>query len=185
MFKRIWSDPVWSGVIGSAIFVGLSAFIVYLLDWTPRLGAMVSSAWAYMLSDAVVPTWGVALLGVLAIPTLVLAVVLLWVNRPSRPSTPDWMDYRKDRFFGLEWRWRYSGSQVDGLRSFCPQCDFELFPVDTSYFATVPRFTYLCDSCGTKLEEFEGEVDELESKVERFIHQKLRNGQWKGTVEAA
>ncbi|WFC62625.1 hypothetical protein EWH21_13155 [Pseudomonas sp. REST10] len=182
MLKKIWSDPVWSKVISSVILAALSALAVYLLDWAPRLGGMASSAWTYMLSDVVLPRWGVAVLGLLALPTFVFAGALLWVNRPSQASTSRWTDYRTDRFFGLNWRWRYSGQRVDGIRSFCPHCDFELFPVDSSSYAAVPRFAFRCDSCGANLGEFEGDPRELESKVERSIHQKLRNGQWQDSV---
>ncbi|CAH0270182.1 hypothetical protein SRABI70_03463 [Pseudomonas sp. Bi70] len=182
MLKKIWSDSVWSGVIASSIVAGGSALAVYLFDWMPRLVAIASGAWAYMLSDAVLPTWGVVLLGLLAIPTFVFAGALLLMSRPSAPRAPDWTSYTKDRFFGLDWRWRYVGQHVDGLRSFCPRCDFQLFPVDSSYFAAVARFKYQCDSCGAELKEFEGDVDELESKVERSIHQKLRNGLWRSDL---
>lgn len=180
MLKKVWSDPVWAAVIASVIFGGLSAGAVYVFDWAPRIGGVVSQAWQYLLADAVIPRWLIGLLVLLATPALVLVGVFMWGSRKPQPLS--WEDYRSDQFYGLNWRWSYSGLRVVRLVSFCSRCDFQVYPQDSSYFSAVPRFLYQCDGCGARLGEFDGDVGILDNKVERSIHQKLRNGQWQQVV---
>ena len=82
---------------------------------------------------------------------------------------------RSDEFLGIRWRWRYYGNQgdVDEIHSFCPVCDYEVFPTN------IPGCVlFRCESCGRDLRSFDMTHADLISRVIRLIQQKLRSGSW-------
>src|SRR4029077_5592387 len=91
-------------------------------------------------------------------------------------TEPAWGSYTSDSFFGLKWRWRYENGAIQGLLPFCPHCDYQIFPDNTSPFAS--RVDFNCDSCKRNLGTLPETWASLESKVTRFIQQKLRSGAW-------
>lgn len=126
MWKSIWNDPVWSKVISAAILAAAAALGTYFLDWWPVMGRYLSEGIAFSAAKSLIPNWLTAVLGLLAIPTLLLLLALAWqLLRPEKPSAADWEAYTSDNFFGLLWRWRYIGQSMSEMHTFCPHCDFQ------------------------------------------------------------
>ncbi len=178
MLKRIWKDPVWASVIAA----GMGGLWSYLAGWWPAIVQGGKDAWFFLVSTSPISHWVVVSLALIALPTLVVSVMLVWqMVRPTPASTPEWHGYTEDNFFGLRWRWSYSSiGRIQRLTTFCPYCDFQVFWQDTSAYAAVDRIAFHCDSCHSKLGEFTESFHSLESKTERFIQQKIRNSSAKG-----
>jgi hypothetical protein len=89
--------------------------------------------------------------------------------------------YTTDTFYGLRWRWSYTSDGTGTpvyLASFCPHCDYEVAPEDTSGFRAMFAIMYNCYGCERPGGTFEESAGSLHNKVGRFIQQKLRNGTW-------
>ena len=176
MLTRIWKDPVWSKVIAAAIIGVSGAVLSYRLDWWPPITRGFRWFVTFVCSATSVPNWLLAILLVCAVPSLVVAALIIWgVTVSPRSSASGWQNYKHDEFFKLRWRWSYS--TIDGaitqLHSFCPNCDYQVFPQNNWSGRT--RIFFKCDSCGQQLGEFAETAEVLESKVTRLVQQKIRN----------
>jgi hypothetical protein len=179
MLKVLWKDPVWAAVIATGITATLGAIGAYLLGYWPAIQSAGATAWTFMLGSTQVSNWVLALLAVPATLVVVLILVLawgLWSERSETKST--WTTYTSDNFFGLRWRWRYLGDSIDRLVTFCPNCDYQVFPHDASTYNAFNRIAFKCESCGQHIGTFDEPYDHLRSKAERLIQQKLRNNSW-------
>jgi hypothetical protein len=179
MLRRIWKDPVWASVIAT----GIGGLASYLAGWWPAIVQVVKEVWIFLSGTSSISHWIVAALAFLALPTLVVGVMLAWqLVRPTAASRPDWHEYTEDSFFGLRWRWRYfDNGQIRDIHTFCPNCDFQVFPQNASAWDAVDRIRFKCDSCHSELGQFQEAFESVESKAKRFIQQKIRNGAWIGS----
>ena len=179
MLRDIWKDPVWSKVIASAIVGAAVIAGTYFLNWWPNIGAAAGQATAFLGDSSSLPNWALGLLAVATLPTLFIAGILVWdYFQPKTSLKRDWRLYVEDTFFGLHWRWKYVSGNISDLHTFCPHCDFQVFHQDTSTYGVPRRIQYDCDSCHRHLGSLTDSYIAVESKVERFIHQKLRNESW-------
>lgn len=179
MWKVIWEDPVWSKVISAGIIALIAAMGSYLLNWWPTIGGFASKGLAYASVASLVPNWTLAVLGLFVLSAVVVLIALLWqFLRHGKSGFLEWQAYTSDVFFELRWRWHYSGSTMSDLTTFCPHCDYQVFPVDGSGYNFIDQIAFFCDSCGANLGIFEESFDLLENKARRFAQQKLRNGSW-------
>lgn len=174
MLKKVWSDPVWSKVI-AAVIIGTGAGVgTYLFAW-PQILSFVKRGYAYSYATTSVKNWILGGLIILSFSFVITlgAMTFLKFARGSR-------GYTVDSFFGLRWRWQYKGeSQPYKLTTFCPHCDFQVFPQDPSASRPSERLFFICENCGEWLAEMTEPLDALESKVTRSIQQKLRTDTWR------
>jgi hypothetical protein len=179
--KAIWNDPVWSKVISAGILALIALGGTYFLNWWPAIGSSFSAGLTYVLARSSFPNWLLGLLGLLAVPTVLLAGVLAWqVFFPPQSKQP-WIAYTSDIFYNLRWRWHYNrDASMSRLITFCPHCDFQVFPANASGYAFIDRIFFRCESCARDLGVFDESYESLESKAESFAQQKLRNGSWQG-----
>jgi hypothetical protein len=179
VIKNVWKDPVWSKVIATGILALIGSVSAYFLDWWPSIKGSVNDSIEFINATTAVSNW---LLGIMALCTIAIALVLaLMLKDAFLPESQrvNWQDYTSDNFFGLEWHWKYcSGGSIFNLFSCCAKCRYQVFPEDVSSYSAVPRIAYRCDSCGSVAGPFNEADYDIESKVERFIHQKLRTGSW-------
>lgn len=178
--KKLWHDPVWSKVIAGVILAAGAAIGAYFLNWWSAIGTFFASAGDFARAPTSIPNWGLLILGLLSLPTVVLLSALAWQAVYPQKSTPlSWRTYTTDIYFGLRWRWRYLD---DGLiydtHTFCPHCDFQVYAQDVSSYRFIDHIAFHCDSCGRHLGEFQESPASLENKTKRFIQQKIRNGSW-------
>jgi hypothetical protein len=182
-FRRAWNDPVGSKVIAVAIvaLAGLVAtwtFWHHLLVWGLALVA-------FLFATTAMPNW---LVGILLGPALVLIVLAAAVFvRASPNESPDpTRDYCEDHFLGAVWRWRYlNGHEIYSPTPFCPRCDAQIIPHQTSGYAIVDSIGLACDICSGFKIEFEESWDGLQDKVIRMIQLKIRNGEWINALRKA
>lgn len=179
MLKKLWDDPVWSKVIAGTILSVGALIVSYFLDWWPRIGRFANNVYDFAFLSTTLSNWVIGILGILAAPTVIVVVILIWKKLFSASSNIDWRNYRADSFSGLRWRWNYfNDGQIYDMHTFCPYCDFQVFAEDTRAHRAVGRIAFRCDSCGPGLGEFDEPYPSLANKVERFIQQKIRNGSW-------
>jgi hypothetical protein len=185
MLKRIWKDPVWSSVIAGGILAVAGVGGTFFLGLWPSIGVWFLGVLAFALRPSELPNWAIWLLGAFGLPTLLLLLSLMWgLVRPNRDVTgKNWRAYTEDEFLGLRWRWMYLQSgNVGRPKPFCPSCDYQVFPHHASAYDVIDRIGFHCDSCGRTLPEFNESFGSLQSKIERFIQQKLRTGGWRESV---
>lgn len=180
MWSKLWNDPVWSKVIAGLILALGATIATYSLDWWPTFGRWANQVYAFALASTFTPHWLLFLLGLLTLPTLILAIAIAWTSIfPTRAQSPSWREYTTDVYFGLRWRWQYStDGAIYDTHTFCPHCDFQVFPQDVSSYRIVDHIAFHCDSCGRKLAEFNESFASVENKTRRFIQQRLRTGTW-------
>lgn len=177
---KIWHDPVWSKVIAGFILAVGAIAASYFFDWWPMIGELVAQCYAFVLASTYVPNWLLFILGLLILPLGIIFGVIVWqkVFTPQAIA-PSWQNYTTDFFFGLRWRWTYGGGgQIHDVHTFCPHCDFQVYPQDVSSYRFIDHIAFHCESCNRRLGEFQESFGSLESKTKRFIQQKLRNGTW-------
>jgi len=179
MLKAAWKDPVWSAVIAAGLVAVIGAVGTYILGLWPVITSAVSVVWNWLFASTKVANWLVLVLSLISIAAIVVVGLAIWHSSASSKATgPHWSNYTEDRFFGLRWRWGYAGGRIVDLHTFCPNCDYQVFPHNASPFSAVDRLAFTCDSCGRNLGNFDENLSHLESKAERFIQQKLRSSTW-------
>jgi hypothetical protein len=183
MWKLAWKDPVWGAVIAAAIIGAIGAIGTFFLGYWPAIGGALGKAYHYLLASSSIPNWTIFALSAFALPTILLLFALTWqAVFPSRPPGPDWAKYTSDSFYGLVWRWRYFGDIMSDMSTFCPNCDFQVFPEQASAYSFIDHISFHCVSCNRNLGSFEESFASLENKAKRFAQQKLRNGSWAGNT---
>ena len=128
-----------------------------------------------------VPGWVLAALSVLALVTVVRAIVAL----RSGPVEP-YRSYAEDILFGTKWRWSWSSGDISNLWCFCTVCDGELVYNDR----TAVRFAvhedletrFICEHCnGSIMGRIAGGNKEYAlGAVRREILRKVRTGEYPG-----
>lgn len=181
MVKKLWNDPVWSKVIAGVILAVGACIGSYFLNWWPRIGSFIRKAYEFIFFTTNVPNWLLGILVILCLPTIFIVLALLWerIHPKKQNDVSDWRSYKTDIYFGLRWRWKYfdDGGIYDAY-TFCPHCDFQVFPYKASGYRIIDRIGFHCDSCSRDLGEVDESQDSLENKVIRLIQQKLRTGSW-------
>lgn len=182
MVKKLWNDPVWSKVIAGVILAVGATIGAYFLDLWPSIGSFIRKSYNFVFLTTNVPNWAIGILCILSLPTIVLALALLWewIHPKTQNDSPGWRSYKTDIYFGLRWRWKYYDDDggIYDVYTFCPHCDFQVFPYNTSGYRIIDRIGFHCDSCDKDLGEVDESKDSLENKVIRLIQQKLRTGSW-------
>lgn len=181
--KRIWNDPVWSKVIAAAV-IGAAAIVgSYLLGWWPIIKDFFQSIISFALSRSSIPNWVLCILLFSIICWLVFIVVRVWQALLTETGIQDWDTYVSDNFFGIRWRWRYGQDyDVRHLLPFCPVCDLQVHPHEIMVFPGA-RSIYRCDRCNQLLAQIDMSWDELQDRVVREIHRKIRAETWETPTE--
>ena len=174
--KKIWHDPVWSKVISAAIM----AVVVIIFPWWQRVTTLLEKTYVIFLQHSLMPNWLVGLMALCSLIVIMIVVVTVWSSFWPNSSVPNWKsEYREDLFFNIRWRWRYStDNAVTGILSYCPECDLQIYSINAGGYRAIPTIVFVCECCNTKSREFDESYSKLENKIERFIHQKIRNKTW-------
>jgi len=171
MLKKLWHDPVWSKVIAAAIVAASATLASYLFGWLPTIWNWSLPGFVFLGSTKPVPRWLLLILLVLAVMTF-----SRWIGAFRRvPNIQPWRRYTKDTFYGWVWRWEYDGAgEPCDLRSYCPECDFEL----TDYFGTDWSDQYssqnACPDCHKQIQPL-GDKQQVRAKVNGKIEQNIRS----------
>ena len=177
----IWHDPVWSKVIAAGIIAAGTAASTYFLKWWPAIGRAVVAVWQFLGAKTAVWNWLLIVATIWIILTIIEARLASLSARKRSAAPP----YTADEFFGLLWRWQYSGREVTHLHCLCIHCGLQVYFVDMSDYRIVPRIGSKCDDCGNVVGPFDGTSEYLESKVIRLIHRHLREAQVKSASGSA
>lgn len=182
MVKTIWKDPVWSAVIASGIIASAGAISTFFLGLWPSIGGWFIGLFALGLRPMELPNWVIWLMVAFSLPTLLLLLAPVWkaVRSNRKVAGESWRNYTEDEFLGLRWRWNYFPSgNLEHPIPFCPVCDYQVFPHHASSYNAIERIGFHCDSCGRNLPKFDESFESLQSKIKRFIQQKVRTGVWR------
>ncbi|MGF1718376.1 hypothetical protein L4D08_26355 [Photobacterium chitinilyticum] len=187
MFSKIWKDPVGSKIIATGILSLIGFGAAYFLDLLPSIRTTYDQVANFILGESAIPNWQVGIMGFCTL--LVIFVFCLYLKETFFPVSngKTWKSYNCDNFFGLEWHWTFgkTGGDIYNLYTCCPNCKYQVFPKNASSYITIDSVVYECDSCGSSYGPFNESHDEIESKVRRFIQQKLRTDKWMSKTEHA
>ncbi|OOH99065.1 hypothetical protein CGK40_12595 [Vibrio parahaemolyticus] len=137
--------------------------------------------YTYLISPSTLPTWWVYLTSIY----FVISIVLMLGHKFFRAAV-SWKDYKKDMFWGLEWRWSYSYfDEIIDLHSLCPECKYQLFPYDLGYDYNQDRHQvlYKCEECGYKANVDGNCENEIQQMVRLKIQRKLRTEEWRANTK--
>lgn len=177
MLKKAWSDPVWSKVISAGILAIIAGVWVIFAQYYPAALSAYETVRKVALDSTPVPNW----LLVLGAPILGLLLIKVVPKKKAleKPSDPEWRQYTKDRFMGLDWTWSWSSTnQITNVHSLCPNCKCQ---IDARYEGRRPNesaYRFDCDLCGFKAEPQVGKYAEIERKVVRLAEQEIRTNTW-------
>lgn len=185
--KHAAEHPILSGLIVAAVAaVGGSIWATVKGAWPAVLSAtwsLILAAWLWLGSTTGVWNWLLILLTAVSLGAIGVFVVAVWQNRTSpTPLTPQ--DYISDSFEGLRWFWNYDYfGKVSNIYACCPDCLLQLEPRYDARMYGSDRITYACENCKATKATFDEHHNKLESRIERFIHKKLRTGEWQNALQ--
>jgi hypothetical protein len=180
MLKKLWHDPVGSAVISAIIFAIGASTASYFLNWWPAIRKLVAQLYALGFEFSSISNWVLLCLCLLALPTVIYICTLTWKYiHPSKSLPITWRSYTTDIFFKLRWRWKYleDDSFID-IYTYCPHCDYQVYPKDSASYHMINNISYHCESCGRNLLELQETFASLSNKVVRLAQQKIRNKAW-------
>jgi hypothetical protein len=182
--KSAWADPVWSKIIASAIIAAVGALASYFFHGWPLIGSVIGKGWLLVTATTAVPNGVLWPLIVVALSVAAILIVGIWRSiRPRGPVAPTWKDYLTDSLFDLRWRWRFIGNSgyPDHLYACCIKCDYQVVPGWQGSYGD-PQIYYRCDMCDKEVGPFGDDLQHVESKVRRYIQQRVRTGSWVATL---
>lgn len=177
-FVKLWNETavkVLAGTLAAIILGGLALFVPVPRDLLWKL----INALALRVQ---VPAWGILLLALLLIATIVH-----WLSFFSRPDYV--RKYTQDEMDSILWRWRYDKNVITDLRPFCAKgdCDTELMLTEKGNGAEVGvALDYVgtlvyCTGCNSSF--VITNAFNLPDHARRKIEKKFRDGSWKNDVK--
>lgn len=179
--KKVWRDPVWSKVIASLIFALIAAIFLYVKGLLPNVLDFFLGIYMWFGRSSNISNWLlIFFITICAMFTIGIIALFVGLRRSKLREEESPFSYREDKFFEITWRWKYgSNGDVYDIASFCTMCDYQIMPQNVAAYSFIDRILYYCDHCGRQWGPFEMSQQEMDSRVERYIHQKLRTGAWK------
>lgn len=130
----------WVIGIGTAI---VSVLILRIFDWFTGttivnsillwITSIPANLWPFFEEKYSLPLYGLILM---FISGPILAIGLLWIlskieerrKEEKQDSKPEWLNYLKDSFHGVQYRWNYEKNysgmmEIQYVRPFCPKCE--------------------------------------------------------------
>jgi hypothetical protein len=177
ILKKLWKDPVWSKVISVGVLSIIISLGAYLTGAWPSIKNFLLDTWNFIISSSSIPNWLIGILSLLSV--LVITGFFFAIKEKSKNdnSIIDWKSYRSDHFFMMKWRWTYNHNKITTINSFCPECDYQIFPKESLSFGIL-TFDYICEDCGYNSNLNVEDPNELKHKVSLKIQKKLRNNDW-------
>ena len=171
--SKSWSiiSRAVAAILAAAGLWGLSK-IPGLLHWLGKIGI---AFWTHLKGTSGLPNWGLYLLILMAIHTLVTLA-----KRLKKPKGPKVTEYNQDIFLGLLWRWSYIGNHPINAWALCPHCKTILvYTEHRDYpFSPVEKTVLTCETCNREMLTHPGDKDYLVGKIHRQIDRKIRTGEW-------
>ena len=175
------SHPVRDKVIGGLILAAIISLTIYFLPggW----GAVFHGVyfvfhwlWLWIVGDISVARWILGILIIMAVGFVAAIGFFIFESSGGVDHQIKTLKYTEGDFFGIHWRWRYGHDGIQGLASFCPDCDLQVYPRPRGYTVLPERapVVYRCDDCQRNLYESDYTHLQVEDLVTRKIQQKIR-----------
>jgi hypothetical protein len=179
-----------NGIIAATIGAVALPLLAWFFGLLGRALRAFVSIGRFFIASSSVPRWVIVLLVIMSLPTLYLMLrpIIRKKSSGSQSDEPNFHDYTQDVFEGFDgtvWRWLYNSADnsIWRVTAFCPRCDMQLF---ARYQGARPigyLTTLLCENCHWHSGEIAGNPDDIEGRVSRLIHRKLRSGEWESVVK--
>ncbi|ENP0849191.1 hypothetical protein ACM6XU_001760 [Vibrio parahaemolyticus] len=175
--SSFWKHPVVSTVVGGLILSYFTGLGSHLLGFLSVVKQYLVDIYEYLNSSSTLPVWWVCSTSVYFVISIILKC-----TRQFFSTVVSWDNYKRDVFWGVEWRWSYFGSnEISNLHSLCPKCKYQLFPYNNCW----QMVSYKCGECGYSVDvksEGSGEND-IKQRVRLKIQRKLRTGEWRDSAK--
>jgi len=137
---------------------------------------MGETLWDVLQLPVATPLWQLVLLVGVSVSTLTVVLVRMVAGMRNKQHP-----YRRDLFFGMNWRWGYEGKQLVHLQSYCPDDDCELvYSQDKDQ-----GIAFRCETCDRQYSQYSMDINYLRGMVRRQIERKLRTGEWRQGAAAS
>jgi hypothetical protein len=162
----------WILVVGALLVAaGVWAF-------TPALQQAFLNLETSLNKPLMLPRWAVALLGMLAFPTVWWLVVSVIRGVRYRPRLDQ---YTEDNVFGITWRWEYGEQHLlEDLQGYCPECGMLVMTMRS--LVDEGKTVLYCDHCQKNLAVLNGGAAEATAFVNQEIAQRIHTGGWKNKI---
>ena len=178
--KKIWHDPVGSKVISfGLIAVIVAGYTTAKGAWLSVWAAIVKGFWWFFETSAIY-NWFWLLWAALTIFVARKIAIAFFEGRSA--ETVSLTEYDQEVFFDVQWRWGYADSEIINLTSYCKKCDYQILGTRHNLLGMEEGVKYMCEDCGYESEVIEGTRSQIENRVLRYIHKRLRNGTWRDIV---
>ncbi len=168
-----------STTIRNSIIVTLStgaihALVTYLIPggWG-SVFTVIKAVLMWLGSTSATYNWLLCILIPCSVMLLGWTVMALFANLRSSDnlsSLPKQMT-----FLGVVFRWTYlKNGHVNSFASFCPMCDFQIYPQPSSTYKALPGGVYFCENCSWQSQPFDCTIPQIENQVLRKIDHCLR-----------
>lgn len=139
LIKKVWNDPVWSGVIGSVVFALLG------IIWSSVKSLLSEETFAESLKSFF--TFSIQL-WIIVLVALIIAIVAGLYRRLKTPKRPKFLDFTKGTYQSQQWSWTWekvgkNSYRVENLYLMCPACHTGV--MDLIYDS------YKCGKCGADI----------------------------------
>lgn len=176
------ASEIIGGIVVAAV-LGVTA-IIFPGGWVSAWSFVADSAialWAWLSAPALVPTGILIALIACAGAVVALPAIMLWAASATKPGT---MPPTAGEVFGIVWRWSPTDyGSFHSLTPFCPECDYQMHPRNTSGIYSIYMTSYVCERCKWQSEVFRISPNEVEDRVRRELQRKVRQASRKSEGE--
>lgn len=177
-WQLLLDHKIISGVIASLIAAVILSFFGWILGSWGFVLVCLKSFWDFLIYPISIPVWLLAILVIISLGYVIISLVALLKSI----SKPPWIEYTKDIFDGIVWRWEYSGKNPCKFYPYCPKDDTK-FAINEPSQWFEPTTIFICDTCRCKWGPFQGSFDNHQSKISRLVDRKIKNEVWKQIVK--
>lgn len=159
-FKNPWVITIGGTAIGTilaSIILKTNLFIeAFKVIWK-----FFKLVWEFFTLKLTLPV-GIFIL-IILFWTFIILIFIRSILGGKKDTLPSFLEYRKDKFDGIVWRWEYGFSDydkkfnIDKLTPFCPKCDCNLRKDGYKSFS--------CPNCNFECIQYEKSIDDLEKLI--------------------
>ena len=179
--KKIWHDPVWSKVIAVGVIAVIAAGITTAKGAWQSVWAEIIGAFLWLGETSAIYNWLWLLWAIVTLIVMGMIAIAFVQNRTM--ETVSFKEYNEEVFFDVQWRWQYADTMIVNLTSFCSNCDYQVFADSGLPYGASQPTVFQCEDCEYSPKPIDCSASELESRVKRSIHKRLRNGTWRNVVD--
>lgn len=170
-------NGVIASVVAGVVLILIPTVREYSLKALKWIWSDINWLWHSLFENYAFSGWLLLILFAFAL----IGFLTIFFGIKSNFDTPEHDGYNSDSIFGMNWRWSWSGYNINNLWCFCPSCDATLVYDDSSrhnyHNPTVTHF--ICENCSNRIVGTitGGDKPYAIGAVKREIERRIRTGE--------